>query len=248
MHLLRTATAIATVALALGAAQTMAPSPAKAAGDALVWGEQLPAGLDPHAIYDVPMQLILLNAYDGLVRYVGNPPELVPWLAESWTVSDDGLTWMFTLRDGATFHDGSPVTADDVVYSFQRLLSLGKAPSGAFSPVLSAENVTAIDERTVQFVLDKPYAPFLSALPIVAIVNQELVKANAKDGDWGTDVAVLQRGGLRRLQLDPSTYRPQEVVDLERYPDHFIGWDENPIRSTRSRCGRWRRPRPACSP
>jgi len=222
MHLLRTATAIATVALALGAA-----NPAKAAGEALVWGEQLPAGLDPHAIYDVPMQLILLNAYDGLVRYTGNPPELVPWLAESWTVSDDALTWTFTLRDDATFHDGSPVTADDVVYSFQRLLNLGKAPSGAFSPVLSAENVTATDERTVQFVLDKPYAPFLSALPIVAVVNQELVEANAKDGDWGTEWLSSNEAGSGAYSIDPATYRPQEVVDLERNNDFFIGWDEN---------------------
>jgi peptide/nickel transport system substrate-binding protein len=223
MRLLRTATAIATVVLALGAAQ-----PAKAAGDALVWGDQLPAGLDPHAIYDVPMQFILLNAYDGLYRYVGNPPELSPWLAESHTVSDDGLTWEFTLRDGATFHDGSPVTADDVVYSFDRLLNLGKAPSGAFKPVLSAENVTAVDEHTVRFVLDEPYAPFLSALPIVAIVNQEVVEAHVKDGDWGTEWLSSNEAGSGAYSVDPASYRPQEAVDLERYADHFMGWDDNP--------------------
>ncbi len=74
----------------------------------LVWGDTLPAGLDPHVVYDVPMQMLLLNAYDGLYRYIGNPPELTPWLAESHTVSDDNLTWQFTLKDGVTFHDGSP--------------------------------------------------------------------------------------------------------------------------------------------
>jgi len=133
----------------------------------------------------------------------------------------------FTLRDDATFHDGSPVTAEDVVYSFQRLLNLGKAPSGAFSPVLSAEDVTAIDDRTVQFVLGKPYAPFLSALPIVAIVNQELVEANAKDGDWGTEWLSSNEAGSGAYSIDPSTYRPQEVVDLERNPEFFIGWGDN---------------------
>jgi peptide/nickel transport system substrate-binding protein len=223
MRLLRTATAIATVVLALGAAQ-----PVKAAGDALVWGDTLPAGLDPHAIYDVPMQFILLNAYDGLYRYVGNPPELKPWLAESYTVSDDGLTWEFKLRDGATFHDGSPVTADDVVYSFQRLLELGKAPSGAFAPVLKPENVTKVDDHTVRFVLSEPYAPFLSALPIVAIVNQEVVEAHAKDGDWGTEWLSSNEAGSGAYIVDPEGYRPQEAVDLERYPDHFMGWDDNP--------------------
>ena len=223
MRLLRTATAIATVALALSAAE-----PAKAAGEALIWGDQLPAGLDPHAIYDVPMQFILLNAYDGLYRYTGNPPELVPWLAESHTVSDDGLTWEFTLRDGATFHDGSPVSADDVVYSFQRLLALGKAPSGAFKPVLNADNVTAVDDRTVRFVLDKAYAPFLSALPIVAIVNKDVVEANTKDGDWGTEWLSSNAAGSGAYVVDPDSYRPQEAVDLQRYDDFFVGWDENP--------------------
>jgi peptide/nickel transport system substrate-binding protein len=72
----RAATAITVLTIGLGLG-----SPAKAAGDPLVWGDQLPAGLAPHAIYDVPMQFVLLNVYDGLYRYAGNTPELVPWLA-----------------------------------------------------------------------------------------------------------------------------------------------------------------------
>ena len=76
---------------------------------------QLPGNLDPHAVFDVPSQYILLNAYDGLYRYQGNPPQLVPWLAES-TPSADGLTWEFSAR--REFHDGSPMTSADVVYSF----------------------------------------------------------------------------------------------------------------------------------
>ena len=62
------------------------------------WG--LPTNLDPHQIFDVPMQTVMLNAYDGLYRYQNDPPELVPWLASSHTVSDDGLTWDFKLRPG----------------------------------------------------------------------------------------------------------------------------------------------------
>src|SRR4051812_20378884 len=92
-----------------------APRPAQAqAQRPLVWGDTLPETLDPHAVYDVPSQFILLNVYDGLYRYQGNPPELIPWLAESHTVSEDGLTWEFTLRAGAEFHDGSPIAAEDV--------------------------------------------------------------------------------------------------------------------------------------
>ena len=57
-------------------------APAAAQQRPLVWGDTLPATLDPHAVFDVPSQFILLNVYDGLYRYQGNPPQLVPWLAE----------------------------------------------------------------------------------------------------------------------------------------------------------------------
>src|SRR5580700_8053847 len=78
----------------------------------LVSGDNLPANVDPHQIFDVPMQLYSLNVYDNLYRYEGNPPEMKPWLALSHTVSDDGLTWEFKLRQGAKFHDGSEITAE----------------------------------------------------------------------------------------------------------------------------------------
>ncbi|RYI16090.1 MAG: hypothetical protein EON48_10860, partial [Acetobacteraceae bacterium] len=64
----------------------------------LVWGDNFTSGMDPHAIFDVPSQFVLLNVYDGLYRYQGN--DLVPWLAEGHTVSADGLTWDFRLREG----------------------------------------------------------------------------------------------------------------------------------------------------
>ena len=69
----------------------------------LVSGDNLPANVDPHQIFDVPMQLYSLNTYDNLYRYQGNPPKLEPWLAQSHTVSPDGLTWEFKLRSGAKF-------------------------------------------------------------------------------------------------------------------------------------------------
>jgi len=112
----------------------------------LVMGDNLPANVDPHQIFDVPMQVYSLNTYDNLYRYQGNPPKLEPWLAQSHTVTTDGLTWEFKLRSGVKFHDGSEITADDVAYSFKRVLAIGKAPSGAFKPVLKPENVTALDK------------------------------------------------------------------------------------------------------
>src|SRR5437870_7307563 len=104
--------AAAFAVLSATATQTRAAQPG-----VLVTGDNLPANVDPHQIFDVPMQLYSLNTYDNLYRYQGNPPKLVPWLAESHIVSADGLTWEFKLRSGAKFHDGSEIVADDVAYS-----------------------------------------------------------------------------------------------------------------------------------
>ena len=200
--------------------------------DVLVPGWDLPANIDPHQVLDVPAENVAFNLYDNLYRYEDNPPKLVPWLAESHTVSDDGLTWEFKLRSGVKFHDGSEVTADDVVYSFQRLLKIGKAPAAPFLPVLKGENVTAVDPRTVRIKLDKPYGPFFSAVPMLMIVNAKLVKSHEQNGDWGAGWLASNDAGSGSYRLIPETYVPLEKVDMERYEAHFQGWDHNkkPIR------------------
>ena len=109
-------------------------------------GNGLPGNLDPHQVYDVPMQGLMLNAYDNLYRYENDPPEIVPWLAESHTVSEDGLVWEFKLKPGIKFHDGSPMTAEDVVYSFRRVLALALAPSSAFLKICLLYTSDAADE------------------------------------------------------------------------------------------------------
>src|SRR5689334_15178386 len=203
-------------AVAIGALALLASPASAAQPGVLVTGDNLPANVDPHQIFDVPMQLYSLNTYDNLYRYEGNPPELRPWLAQSHTVSADGLTWEFKLRPGAKFHDGSEITADDVVYSFRRVLALGKAPSGAFKPVLKPDNVTAPDKYTVRFVLDHAYAPFLAAVPIVMVVNPREVKAHETNNDWGAAWLASNAAGSGAYVLDAATYRPLERVDLKR--------------------------------
>lgn len=212
-------------------------APAMAQQRPLVWGDTLPATLDPHAIFDVPSQFVLLNVYDGLYRYQGNPPELVPWLAESHTTSADGLTWEFTLREGMTFHDGSPLAAEDVVYSFRRLLAMNRAPAAAFAPVLKPENVTAVDARRVRFVLSTPYAPFLAAIPLVAIVNQRAIAPHVANNDWGTAWLAANDAGSGAYRVDPATYQARVALDLARFGEHFRGWGHNqrPIDTVRVR-------------
>ena len=87
---------------------------------------------------------------------------LRPQLAESWEPSDEGATWTVALRQGVTFSDGSPLTADDVVATFARLLAddSGSAARTAFDGVLAADGVTAVDDSTVVFALERPYGDF----------------------------------------------------------------------------------------
>ena len=74
---------LAAAALGLGLAASTIPN--ASAAKSMVWADGLPKNLDPHAVYDVPMQIYMLNVYDGLYRYQGNPPSLDPWLATSHT-------------------------------------------------------------------------------------------------------------------------------------------------------------------
>jgi peptide/nickel transport system substrate-binding protein len=216
---------IGTVALVVG---LLGASSARAQQNTLVWGDNLPANLDPHDLYDVPASFVQLNVYDNLYRYRGNPPKLEPWLAESHTASRDGKSWEFKLRRGVKFHDGSDLTAGDVVYSFQRLLGMGKAAAGPFKAVLKAENVTAVDRYTVRFVLEKPYAPFLSTIPIATVVNRRQIAPHVKDNDWGTGWLVSNSAGSGAYVVDATNYMPRRQLDLKRNPAHFAGWSHNP--------------------
>jgi peptide/nickel transport system substrate-binding protein len=126
--------------------------------------------LDPHVKYDVPAAAFNLNMYDNLLRYQGNPPKIVPWLAERDEAADGGRRWAFYLRRGVTFDDGSEVTAEAVHYSFARLLALGKGPAAIFRRMgLTAERIRVIDPYTVEFSLEQPFGPFRVAIPIVSM-------------------------------------------------------------------------------
>lgn len=219
----RDTVALGVVSLLATAANTQAAEP-----DTLVSGDNLPQNLDPHQIFDVPMQGYALNTYDTLYRYEGNPPVMKPWLAVSHTTSKDGLTWEFKLRPDAKFHDGSTVTAADVVYSFHRVLGLGKAPAGAFLPVLKPEDVIAPDATTVRFTLKHAYAPFLAAIPIVSIVNPRVLKQHEKGKDWAAPWLASNEAGSGAYVLNPKTYMPLQRVDVTRFKDHFRGWKDNP--------------------
>mgnify|MGYP003325392693 CR=1 FL=1 len=131
---------------------------------------------------------ILMNMYDGLVRYKDGTLEVEPALAKSWTISDDGKTYTFSLRSGISFHDGSKFDANAVKFNFDRMLdknhpyhNTGPFPLSFFFSAI--ENVEVVSDNSVRFTLNAPYAPFLSnlAYPTGLIASPEAIKNNGSD-------------------------------------------------------------------
>ena len=216
-----------TFVLVLLAIAAMLPAPA-AAQTKFVFANESPYDtLDPHAAFDVGRVAVRLNLYDGLYRWEDNPPKLEPWLAESHTVSPDGLTYTFKLRRGAKFHDGTEITAEDVRYSAERILAIKKGAAALLSTMIGPGAAKAVDRYTVQFTLLKPAAIFLAVVPEIHVVNMALVKKHEKDGDWGQAWLTNNDAGSGSYMLD--RYDPAIGFTAKRFASHFMPWGPKPI-------------------
>ncbi len=157
--------------------------------DVLVVGQIAePASLDPGVSTASNDFRILVNIYEGLVRYMPGTLEVEPALATDWTISDDGLTYTFNLREGVTFHDGTPFDAEAVKFNFDRLLDeehpaadTGPFPLAFFFSAI--DRVEVVDPMTVRIVLSEPFAPFLSnlAYPTGLIVSPAAVMERGQE-------------------------------------------------------------------
>lgn len=181
----RILTAIATACMLAVAPAALAQTPP---GVVVVGQIAEPQSLDPHAVTAVNDFRILVNIYDGLVRFADGTLEVEPSLAEEWQISEDGMTYTFQLREGVSFHDGSPFNAEAVVFNFERMLDeehphhgTGPFPLSFFFSAV--EEVTALDDHTVEFTLNEPFAPFLSnlAYPTGLIVSPAAVAEHGED-------------------------------------------------------------------
>ena len=135
---------------------------------------------DPALAYDTASGEVLQNVYETLVFYDGEATDkFVPQLAESWTVSDDGTVWTFTIRQGVTFHEGGTLTASDVAYSFQR----GILQGGYSSPQwLLAEPFLGVGMDDITMIVDEGASAddretLLANDPAVLVAACERVKA-----------------------------------------------------------------------
>lgn len=135
-----------------------------------------PMTLDPAQLTDTVSDCVARRLYNTLLRFAPTG-EMLPDLAEAYEMSPDGLSYTFTLRSGVRFHNGEPCTADDVAYSFLRVLdpatnspraSLLYYVKGAkdFHDGKAKEvpGISVVDESTLKLTLDKPFAPFLNVL------------------------------------------------------------------------------------
>ncbi len=160
--------------------------------DTIVQALDAQVGNISNANTDVPTERLQVPIYDAL--YVINDAlEPVPQLAtDLCEVSEDEITWTCTLVDGASFHNGDPITVDDVVYTYQLAISESCTynPSVCLAPFV--ESVEATDESTVAFTLLEPYAPFATTiLPGIGIESKAVIEAAYEEFAGGAeDVAV----------------------------------------------------------
>ena len=154
---------------------------ASAAG--ITVGMQLePPNLDPTAGAAAAIdEVVYANVFEGLTRF-GPDGSVLPALAESWEIAPDGLSWVFTLREGVTFHDGLPMTAEDVAFSFER--AMAEDSTNAQKQLFEGINsVNVIDDRTVEIGLDTPKGALLWNLAWgdAVIVSPASAETNATD-------------------------------------------------------------------
>lgn len=140
-----------------------------------------PLSLDPHGTLDPGAPVLLAYIYDTLV-YQDKDGAIQPSLAESWEVSNDGLTITFKLQADVQFSDGSPLNADAVIYSFERLLEKGQRMF-IYRDVADIESLEKIDDLTIQFNMKNPSVTLFSAIsyPYAGILSPEATEAAGED-------------------------------------------------------------------
>ncbi len=205
----------------------------------VVRGGGFPNGLDLHQVgtnrpaygtswclYDRLVTFGTKTLEDGSLSYDYTTVE--PELAESWTVADDGLSVTFKLREDATFHDGTPVTAKDVKWSYDRAVSVGGFPSfqmkaGALE---NPEQFVVEDDYTfrVNFLRQDKLTLMDMAVPIPAIMNSALIEPNVTEADpWGLEWVNANPAGGGAYKLE--SFQPEERVELVRFEE----WKSGPL-------------------
>lgn len=183
--------------------------------------------LDPHGSAANTAFRVTYMLYDRLVTYEGSSTEPKPMLAEKWDISEDGKEYTFHLVKDAKFHDGSPVTAEAVQYSFTRAMDVGKSAAGIFNKIIDQNSFEIIDDHTIKITLKQPFAPFVSTLGTVYgnILNPNLEENHGDDlGESFLSEAEVGSGPYVLESWD----RGEKLV-MKANPDY---WGEAPTMET----------------
>jgi peptide/nickel transport system substrate-binding protein len=210
---------------------TAMPVLAETPSDTLVeaWALDELVSLDPAEAFELTSGEISGNAYDRLVRpSPENGSKITADIAESWTVSDDGLTYTFKLKPGLKFASGNALTAEDVAYSFERAIKIDKSPAFILTQFgLKPDNVTekakATAPDTFVFTVDQPYAPsfVLNCLTatVASVVDKKLVSQHVVDNDYGNAWMKTNYAGSGPMKI--RDWRANEILVLERNDNYY---------------------------
>ncbi|WP_341915868.1 ABC transporter substrate-binding protein [Ferrovibrio terrae] len=231
---------LALAVMLLGAAGVATPAMAQSRQETLlVLVEAGANSLDMHGVgTSSRSSLVAWNLYDRLVSFgrktlpdgtqMYDSATIVPELAESYTVSADGKSFIFKIRQNAKFHDGAPVTAHDVKWSYDRAVSVGGFPTFqmAAGSLTKPEQFTAVDDYT--FRVDLPKADKLAlpdmAVVVPAIYNSKLAKKNATEKDpWAMEWMKTNDAGGGAYKLDK--WIPGQEISFTRFDD----WKSGPL-------------------
>lgn len=189
--------------------------------------------IDPAQAYEFTSGELVTNLYDRLVQYdATDTTVLSAGLASSWEADADTKTISFTLRDGATFASGNPLTADDVVYSLARVINLNLTPAFILTQLgWTPENINDMvtgDGNTVTVKYEGDFSPafvlnILASRP-ASIVDSVLVKEHEVDGDMGNAWLNENAAGSGPFVLD--RYTPAQMIRMSANQSYFNGAPE----------------------
>lgn len=207
------------------------------AGGTLRLDEVAVGELDPGKATDYADSILMFNVYDTLVMPRQGGPGHEPHLATGWEANEDATEYTFTLRDDVTFESGNPLTAEDVVFSLDRMKALGSGFSHLFANVEGAE---VVGDNQVKFSLSQSYSPFVASLLRLAIVDKALVMQNlgqgeGEMGDWGQAFLSDDSAGTGAYVV--QSHNPQEETVMTKRTDYFLDVAEAAPDTVRLRYG-----------
>ena len=185
--------------------------------------------IDPAKVLDQTEVISAVNLYDPLFAPERTDGSMspVPHVAEDYTVSEDGKTYTLTIRDDIQFHSGNKLTAEDVKYSMERMIAIGEGSSWLWSNLLEKGSITAEDDQTVVFSLNKAYAPFISSLTQLFVVDSEVLKENERGNDYGQMYLTENEAGSGPYTLD--NWERESQIEFKAFEDYWLGWEEGQL-------------------